>query len=379
MRILVAGGGIGGLAVASLLKKYGFEVLLIERAHKWKNIGYIVYIYPNGRNILKELGLYDFVGEIGQEVNYDYVFDKKGSKIKKIDVSEITKKFGPILGVERSKIHHALRNLLGNISTKLDTTIEKLTQYSTHVDVKFSDGSWDKFDIVIGSDGAHSELRDEVFGKNKLEYYNWAVWLTWIKENYKIPQGAIMMLGEGKGFMIYQAPNQKICGLFLLPAHHGTPEKIEERTKLLKEKFGDFGWFVPKILNSLDNPMLIYHDDLTKVNMHKWYKNRVVLIGDAEHALSPLLGMGCSMALEDAYVLAHELKNADPNNVIEAFKKFSLRRQGRIEMLQKEERKLWSLINIKSTFLSKLRNLFVSVVPQSFFTGGFYKIVSHKI
>lgn len=379
MRILVAGGGIGGLAVASFLKKYGFDVVLIEKAHEWKNIGYVVYLYPNGRNVLKELNLYDLVGRIGQEMNCDYLFDDKGNTLKTINLENLSKKFGSILGIERSKLHYALRSAMGDIPTKLNTTIEKLTQYQTHVDVKFNDGTWDKFDLVIGADGAHSVLREEVFGKNKLEYYNWAVWLTWLNLDCKIPNGTVMMIGKARGFMIYQAPNKKICGLFLLPTHHGTPDKIEYRINLLKEKFNDFKWIIPQILDSLDNPILVYHDDLTKVNMHKWYRGRIVLIGDAEHALSPLLGMGCSMALEDAYVLAQQMKNADSENISDALKKFSLRRQTRIETLQKEEHKLWNLINVKSSLMCYLRNIFIYLIPKSFFIKGIYKILNSSI
>lgn len=378
MKILVAGGGIGGLAVASLLKKYGFDVLLIEKAHKWKNIGYVICLWPNGRKVLKELNLYDYVGQIGQGVEGDYLIGKKGNRIKTLSFKNIIKKFGPALGIERSKLHLALRELAKDVPTRLDTTIEKLTQYQTHVDVKFHDGTWDKFDLVIGADGVHSALREEVFGKNHLDYYNWTVWITWLKE-HEMQKGANMMLGNARGFMVYQAPNQKACGLFMLPAHHGAPDKPEERVSLLRDKFKDFGWIMPRVLESLEDPTLIFHDDLTRVNMHKWYKGRVVLIGDAEHALSPLLGMGCSMALEDAYVLAQEIKNSTSKNINEAFQKFAQRRQKRIEMLQKEERKLWRLINIKSSLACWVRNNVIKFIPQSYFVNGIYKILNFSV
>jgi len=377
MRILVAGGGISGLATAIFLYRNKHHVTLVEKSHSWKNIGYVIFLWQNGLEILKKLGVYKQIVAAGCNLRKYILFNKFGTQVKSLNFDKLITQFGPIVSIERETLHAHLRSLTSDIPTKFDTTVRSLDSHSNGVDVTLTDNNKDTFDIVIGADGVHSTIREEVFGKDKIEYYNWAMWMAWVNSIPNLSETNLLMFGRNKIFSIYPIPQNKYCGIFNLHVKHGTPDEVTERVALLRHHFGGFGGFMPTILDNLSDPIPIYHDDITKVNMHEWFKDRIVLVGDAEHAMSPLLGMGGSIALEDAYVLTREIEKSQ-FNITAAFQNYAHIRQPRLDLIQYNDRKIWKLINFLAYIPESLHKAVVQHIPEPYFTGFLFRLMKQK-
>ena len=106
---------------------------------------------------------------------------------------------------------------------------------------------------------------------------------------------------------VFPTKGEQLGILFLASMPAREPDLPEERIAYLRERFGDFQWIVPTILQPLHDPATIFADDIDQVVLERWYRGRVALLGDAAHAVSATTAMGGAMALEDAQVLAEEL------------------------------------------------------------------------
>jgi 2-polyprenyl-6-methoxyphenol hydroxylase-like FAD-dependent oxidoreductase len=159
----------------------------------------------------------------------------------------------------------------------------------------------------------------------------------------------------------------------------GNIEPVEQRKEALKKKFAEFGKPLSDMIESIENPKDIFRDDLRWVDLKDWYKNRVVLLGDAKHAISPMMGMGASLALEDAYVLFDELsKISSPKAIDSALNNFAIRRDRRLKFIRKSAKRIEGWIMAKG-FKAWIRELVGPFIPTSIFINDLKKIVNEKI
>ena len=114
---------------------------------------------------------------------------------------------------------------------------------------------------------------------------------------------------------------------------------------------------MPEILSHLDGSREIYHNDYYDLRMDKWYKGRVVLVGDSAHAILPTAGGGVSMAIESAAVMAEELCRADSKYISQAFEAYMSRRRSRVDKIQNQSRMMGKVAYADSRVVSSLRNL----------------------
>ena len=206
---------------------------------------------------------------------------------------------------------------------RFEDAIEELKDDGTSVEVRFRSGIQDRYDVVIGADGLHSNTRRLVFGpENEYSHY-----LGFAFNIFSMPND----LGLSQEAVVYAEPG-RIAGLFAVrgcpdlfafltfasetPPFDANADRKEqiERTAAL---FAHGGWRVPSMVEAMRHANDLYFDTVSQIRMHGWSKGRVVLAGDAAYAPSFRSGQGTSMALVGAYVLAGELAtHVDP---VEAF------------------------------------------------------------
>lgn len=378
MKILVIGGGVAGPVFCLFCRKFGVkaELTLVERAPEFKNIGYGISLWGNGRKILDQLdGIKNIDDKEGYEIPWD-AFETTKKHFLMAFVFDIFRKFGPTVTITRSALQKALVEQLSrnDVGVRLGTTVKIIENNSKEVRVEFSDKSVETFDLVVGADGIHSSVREEVFGKNFLKSYGVTAWVMWISEKIGRPVGALGIYSEGKTSMVFPAMEN---GFMMLASKMppGNPEAPEVRKEYLHKMFKDFNPWVHSVVDSIENPADILRTELSHVVMEDFYKNRVVLVGDAQHALSPATGMGASFAMEDAFVLAEELSKKDVDSALKGFVK---RRKNRIKTVKKLSDRLDGWIyatGLKAFF----RDNFAFMIPQSYFLAGFKKILSEEI
>lgn len=362
MNVLIVGGGVAGCACAGLLRKYDIaEVTLVEQAPAFANIGYVMGLWSTGRAVLHELGLDEQVAEHGTTYEADTVYDKYGRLIKTVRFADFPI-FASTIGVKRADLHRCLYENLQGVDLRLNTTFTNLEQAEEGVIVTFSDGSCQTFDLVIGADGIGSAVRETVFGTEFRKPYGWRVWMWWLPTEYGVSNTITSHYGGGRlcaTMPFYDTP--VAIALATVPP---SSEKALYKPAQLPTLFADFDESTKQLIETAVDADRVYCDDVSYVTMSQWYQGRVVLVGDAQHAASPVTGMGASMALEDVSVLVQELRAAP--TIDQALTRFAVRREPRIKkfrtMVERMDR--WAMAD---GLFGYLRNRAVSIIPTTYF------------
>jgi 2-polyprenyl-6-methoxyphenol hydroxylase-like FAD-dependent oxidoreductase len=337
-KILIVGGGIGGLTAAIALRHKGIPVEIIERDPDWT-----VY----GVGIIQQMNVIRAMDEIGVLEAYlskAYGFDRTtifvgphGHKEAEFDAPRLAgPQFPSNAGIRRTDLQNVLADEAAAVgaNVRLGLTITDLVDDGDGVDVTFSDGSAGRYDIVIGADGVFSSTRQMIMpDAPKPRYTGQWVW------RYNLPRPAGI-----DGIHIFAGP----CNAGLVPMNNDLIYMF-----LLSEEPADFthpaeGWAAamrdrasrmapPQIATHIDQ---ITDDDgvvarpLEVVLLEgDWHKGRVVLLGDAVHAATPHLAQGAGMAIEDALVLADEIARARTSEA--AFAAYRDRRLARVTHVAK--------------------------------------------
>ena len=355
MRVLIIGGGISGLTLAGLLQQRGFRPTVVERTPEYGDAGYIIVLWPSGSRILKGLGLYRKLLDAGIPFSTYNVWNERGEMLRSYSVESVTEKYGPMISIHRPELINVLREAVDPDTIRMNTTVNKIRQTADEVNVTFSDGREETFDLVVGCDGVRSKTREMVFGHVPLTYSGMKGWSFWVKSGLLKTAQIAEYWGTGKFLGIW--PTKGRLSVFTsIRSPEGLPGPVEDRVSIIEEHFKDFGGIVPDILAELDNESQIYFDDYNDLRMDKWYRGRVVLSGDSAHAVLPTAGGGVSMAIESAAVLADELSRADSKYIAHALESYESRRRPRVIKIQDQSRMMGKVAFADSRVLSYARN-----------------------
>jgi 2-polyprenyl-6-methoxyphenol hydroxylase-like FAD-dependent oxidoreductase len=316
--VLISGAGIAGPALASWLNKSGYRVTIVELADGIRPGGQTVDLRGAGGDVVGRMGLF---AEMQARS-----LDQRGAAWIKSDGRRRAEM--PVTAFHGNGLVSKLEILRGDLvdvlyqATKdqteyrFDTRITELSQNNDAVEATLTDGTKLSVDLVVGADGPHSAVRRLVFGPEEqfvepLGGYN--AWFT-----------APDSVGLDGWYLMYQAPGLNAS---MRPSHEPTMckaglafrsdpvaydrRKPDEQRALLTRYFVGAGWQCNALLAAAANADDFYFDAFAQVHMPTISEGRVTLVGDAGYCASPLSGMGTSLALVGAYVLAGELGHAD--------------------------------------------------------------------
>jgi 2-polyprenyl-6-methoxyphenol hydroxylase-like FAD-dependent oxidoreductase len=332
-RILVVGGGVAGLTTAAALHRQGFTTELVERQQTWHALGAGFLVHANGMRVLRSLDLAAEVENAGAVVRRWQVCDEEGDLLSETDLETLWGDAGPCVGIERSKLQRALLQGVVNVGCRLGISVTSLAQNNRLVSVRFSDGSTGDYDLVVGADGIRSTVRALTLTKvtpSDLGAMNWRS-IGSIR-----PSGLTalqMYLGDRCVFGLVPMGAERTYSFAYVvqPRFH---DPLVGRLERLRNRFATFGARVREYLASLERDDQVICSAMEWIELEKWHKGRVVLVGDAAHASSPLMGQGGCMAMEDACVLAAELRAAA--TVDSAIANYVRRRKSRVEWVQRQ-------------------------------------------
>ncbi len=355
MRVLIVGGGVAGLTLTALLQQRGFKPTLVERIPEYGSVGYVIVLWPSGSRILKGLGVYRDLLDVGLQFTTYNVSDEQGQMLHSYSVKNVTEKYGPMLSTYRPDLINVIKKAVDPDSIRMNTTVDKIDQTNDEVYVTFSDGTEETYDLVVGCDGVRSKTRNMVFGDVPLSYSGMNGWSFWVKPNIAKTLQIAEYWGTGKFFGVW--PTKGRLSVFTSIRNDvQDSDPVESRIDRIQENFKDFGGIVPDILEGLDDPNEIFHGHYNDLVMKKWHKGRVVLVGDAAHAILPTAGGGVSMAMESAAVLADELSRADSKYIEQSFESYMARRRSRVGKIQTQSRMMGKYVFTNNRFVSSARD-----------------------
>jgi 2-polyprenyl-6-methoxyphenol hydroxylase-like FAD-dependent oxidoreductase len=343
-RVLVVGGGIGGLSSTIALRKAGVEVDVVELNPKWDVYGVGIIQPANAIRALDALGLADEAVAQGFKMVGSRFHTKDGHLIAEIPAEPLLgPKYPPMNGITRPRLHTIFQEAAkaSGASIRLGLTIDSIAQDADGADVVFTDDSTGRYDLVIGADGLNSLVRRTVFGDAPTpEYTGQVVW------RYNVPRPADldwlhMFVGtNGKAGFVPLAPDLMYLLLIENVDAAAVALPAEGLAATMRERLAEFGGPVAEVRDAyvVDDADVVYRPVESLLVPVPWHRGRVVLIGDAAHATSPHVGQGAAMAIEDALVLAEEV-TAD-GSLDEALARFMDRRFERCHVIWRISRQI---------------------------------------
>jgi 2-polyprenyl-6-methoxyphenol hydroxylase-like FAD-dependent oxidoreductase len=333
-RILIVGGGIAGLTAAIALRQHGFSPELIEREPAWRAAGAGIALQPNAMRLLRAFSVGMAVERAGAPLQRFKYCTSQGEVLAEIDLAELWKDVGRGAGVERTKLQEALLGELKGAHCRLGAWITTLDQKNDFVSVRFNDGRSEDYDLIIGADGIASSVRSLALSDAAPSYTGQMGWRSLAPIRHDTPDEVQFWLGEGCFFGLFPVSNKHTYGFGYINEPERRHDPALGRLKRLRERFAAFGGLIKIYLANLECDEQIHCAAIESLELDHWRKGRVVLIGDAAHASSPMMGQGGCMAIEDAVVLAELLKSA--KGIEDALDAYVLRRRERVDWVQSQ-------------------------------------------
>src|SRR5262245_48098628 len=302
--ILIVGAGIAGLSLAAALRRRGFNPEVIERSPHWDPVGGGVAVQPNAMRAMREIGLDAAPERAGAIIRRWQFLDQRGEVLCDIALEPLWRDVGPFIGIERSTLHAAL--LAGAGPCRLGTSITTASGDDRRASVTFSDGSVGVYDLVVGADGIHSSVRRLSFDAQPPVYGGQMVWRSVAPICAAQPDSVQFWLGDGCFFGLCPVGHARTYGFGNVTGARAQ-DAPEGRLERLRRQFAGFGAPISDYLAALERDEQIHCGPIEWLDGEQWHNGRFVLIGDAAHASSPMMGQGGAMAIEDALVLAHTL------------------------------------------------------------------------
>lgn len=358
MDILIVGAGIGGLALAALLKQRGIGCHLVERAWNFDHAGYMLSLYPMGNRVLHGLGKFDEFLKRSSPFNTYEVHNGHGDLLHRFDMSRIAGEFGYTGQLLRKDLLEILRSAAPDVPMRMGVGLEHLEQRDGRVHVRFSDRSTGIYDGLVGADGIHSKTRRIVFGEEPDHETGWGLWVWWT--GVDMPRNTVREYW-GKGRFIGLYPTPSVVGAIAAgPKNLIGPEASGGNGLLIREAFSSMEGGAAEIMNSFPATTNgLFFRDVNDYRSHRWTSGRVALLGDAACAFLPAAGVGASMSLESAAVMADELSRTNTEFLPRSFVLYEKRRRHRAELAQEDSRKLAVWMRTESAPLVWTRDQFM--------------------
>jgi salicylate hydroxylase len=346
-RIAIVGGGIGGLTLSLALRQRGVSAEIFEQAHNLTEIGAAVGLSANGVRELRRLGLFDALAAASTEpTELIYHDGRTGERIAshpgRIGAAYRNRFGAPWFGIHRAELQGILSRALGSEGLRLGHRLVDVDDRGDRIVLIFANGRSAEADLVIAADGVRSTVRRYVTGGDRLLYSR--------TSGFRgiVPASRLLSLQDPQALQFWMGPSAHLLHYaigplgdyvnFLAvvegPAIWPNPEKALAETTS-EEALSFFEGWHPAVTEMVGT---VRHDVrwglFVAPPLQRWRRGRVVLLGDAAHAMLPHQGQGANVTIEDAITLA-ELICANGADLDVALDEYESLRKGRTRKIQR--------------------------------------------
>ncbi len=374
--MLISGAGVAGLTLSFWLNKFGYDVSIIEMAGVLRRKGSPVDIKGPAVPVAREMNVLASIRSREIRTQRVVFVDSEDRALAEVDPSQLHDEPGEDVEIQREDLIDILyESVKEEVRLIYNSSIVKVEQTDDQVNVVFTDGSEGSYNLLLGADGLHSNVRKIVFGSEErfTKFYGMYAGVVEIDEKYGEENSCTLFNESGKMAGIY---NFKGKANAILVFHSPDPVEYDHRNtdqkkEILYQFFSSGQWKIGRILETFRNAEDFYFDSIAQVRMNSWTHHRTALVGDAAYCASFLTGRGTSLAMIGAYELARALQESAGDHTL-AFRKYEMRLRPLVKKYQSDIKggalflvprtKLQILIRNKMTlimpFLARIGRLF---------------------
>jgi 2-polyprenyl-6-methoxyphenol hydroxylase-like FAD-dependent oxidoreductase len=315
MKVLISGASVAGPVLAHWLHRYGLEPTIVERTPSARHGlgGHAVDLFSSAAEVTRRMGCWDAIDAARTRLDA-MTIERFGRRPVQVDLSRmyagISSRHVEILRGELTRILYGATR--GSAEYLFGDSIASLHDDGAGVDVTFDSGVQRRFDLVIGADGLHSNVRRLAFGPEEQLHRPLGGYLAVFSmpDVFGVGSHTLAHFSVGKLVGIYgvhQTGQVRAGFLFRAPELHYDYHDKDEQKALLVKEFSSYGWKAPQLLEHLQHAEDFYFDSIAQITLDTWHRGRIGLVGDAGYCPGPAVGGGTSLAVVAAYILAGEL------------------------------------------------------------------------
>ncbi len=376
--ILISGASIAGPVLAYWLKRYGFVPTIVEKAPALRKGGYKIDIRGRATEIVKKMGVYEEICCEHVDIRGASVVNDAGKRVAQMPADFIGIRQGDDVEVMRGDLADIFyRATAGDCEYIFGDSIRSMQEVEGGVEVELEHGGRRVFDLVIGADGLHSNVRSKVFGEESqfirdLGGFYFSIFS--VPNHLRLDRWELFYVNVDRVTNLYSVrdgKDAKVLFVFKAPGLAFDSRDLAQQKAILRTVFGGLKWEVPSLLSAMEWAPDFYLDAINQIKMPVWHKGRCMLLGDAAFAPSLASGQGTSMAIVGAYVLAGELYAAGGDHRV-AFPAYECALRSFIEKNQKLGEHVKQMVPGSSIAL-RIQAMVVKLMPYLPFTDRIIK------
>jgi 2-polyprenyl-6-methoxyphenol hydroxylase-like FAD-dependent oxidoreductase len=368
-RILVLGGGIGGLSSAIALRVAGFRVEVFEQSAELREAGAGVGLWSNAMASLQQLGVGDAIRASCVPLRTLAGSNAQGRNLSLITLEALGPEFASAacFVVLRPVLLAALADRLPKECIHTGSRVTRVEVLDDRVRLHLEGERFEDGDLLIGADGLHSIVRPLVVGEDRLRYSGQTCFRGVARLCVKEADTLREIQGRGQRGAVCPVDLETV---YWWAAHNAPVGKILEpqaRKAHLLSRYQGWPFGLHDAISATPGEAILQNDLMDRPPADTYARGRVVLIGDAAHPTTPNLGQGANMAIDDAIALARSLR--DEMNVSAAWERFQRERLPRTRQIVQRSWSFGQMCLWESTWAVWLRELMVRLTPQSVLRG----------
>lgn len=360
--VAIVGAGSTGLAAAAALSARGVEVRVYERAPRLEALGAGLTLWPNALHVLRRLGVEAPLLARANQLARAETRRVDGSVLVGFDLAPLARELGAAcLALHRAVLLEELARSLPPGCLTLGAELVGLREHGEQVELELAGGARARAALVIGADGVRSRVR-ALQGGDPPAYSGYVAYrAVHAIAQPLVPAGvAFETWGPAKRFGALRVDSERVYWFAALNAPAGSADA--RRRETLRAHFG--AWHAPigELIESTPEERVLRHEVIELGRPAELARGRIALAGDAAHAMTPNLGQGACVGLEDAWVLARAIERhgATP----EALARYAASRRARVERVALDSRRAGHWGQIEAPILRRLRDAALASVAR---------------